>query len=116
MKKSDKKQSPIKLSAKDLLLGDDCIDQLRSIEHGQVVFEPDAGSVEALERFQQIVKVLRMLEGRRCISEISSLNLVNEDGHVCIDRVRVSGGLTAKGRVVLAHYEAKAKHLHNEAA
>lgn len=108
------------MSAKDLLLGDDSVHLLRAIDRGQTVFEPETTSAAALETFQQIVKVLRMLESRRCIAEISSLNLVTGDERVCIDRVRVSGGLTAKGRVVLAYYEERAEqqyqHHHDEAA
>lgn len=105
MGKSNKKQPPIVLSAKDKTLDADTIDLLRAINRGRVSFEPEARTAEGLERFQQIVKVLRMLESRRCIADICSLNLVPGDGRVCIDRVRLTGGLTEKGRTVLALYE-----------
>lgn len=46
-----------------------------------------------------------MMEGRRYIAVVSSLNmLAASGGQSRVDRVRLSGGLTEKGRAVLAYY------------
>lgn len=65
---------------------------------------PEDHSPVALVSFQQKVKLLRMPESRCYLAEISGLNLRLTENGSSIDRVRRSGGLTGKGRVVLKHF------------
>ncbi len=97
----------MKLTKKDLTLDQSTINLLRAIYHGTQVFAPILATKESLAEFQEIVNLIRKMESQKCIAEISSLNLVNSEGESQIDRVRVKGGLTEKGRVVLAHYDGK---------
>jgi hypothetical protein len=51
-----------------------------------------------------------MMEYRRYTEAISSLNVVPADGGGSrVDRVRLTGGLTGKGRAVLAYYDGEAR-------
>lgn len=95
----------MKLSKKDLMIDQSTINLLRAIEQGIQVFAPALSTKESLAEFQEIVTLLRKMESHKYIAEISSLNLINSEGESHIDRVRVKGGLTEKGRAVLAHYD-----------
>ncbi len=96
----------LKMSAKDLSLDGAALDLLRAAEKGVPVFTPEDMTPETLAGFQQVVKMLRMLESRRYIAVISSLNLLAAGvGKSQVDKVRLSGGLTEKGRAVLAYHD-----------
>jgi hypothetical protein len=83
---------------------------LRAAGRGVRVFTPDGETPDALAGFQQVVRLLRMMEGRRYIAVISSLNvLAAGGGQSRVNRVRLSGGLTEKGRAVLAYYDGEAR-------
>lgn len=97
----------MKLSKKDLALDQSTINLLRAIEQGTQVFAPTVPTKESLAEFQETANLLRKIENHKYIAEISSLNLVNSEGESQIDRVRVKGGLTEKGRAVLAYYEGR---------
>lgn len=100
----------VKLAAKDLSLDESMLALLRTINRDVRVFTPDDETSEALDRFQQVVKLLRLMESRRYIAAITSLNLLAAGGHQSqVDRVRLSGGLTEKGRAVLAYYDGEAQ-------
>lgn len=100
----------MKLAAKDLSLDESVLDLLRAINRDVRVFTPDDGTLEALARFQEVVKLLRMMESRRYIAVITSLNLLAAGGGQSqVDKVRLSGGLTEKGRAVLAYYDGEAQ-------
>jgi hypothetical protein len=100
----------VKLSTKDLSLGESALALLRAIDRDVRVFTPDDGTAEALAEFQQVVKLFRMMESRRYIAVISSLNLLASGGRQSqVDKVRLSGGLTDKGRTVLAYYDGEAQ-------
>lgn len=104
----------VKLSTKDLSLDESTLTLLRAINRDVRVFTPADGTVEALAEFQQVVKQLRMMESRRYIAVITSLNLLAAGGRHCqVDRVRLSGGLTEKGRAVLAYYDGEAQEYLN---
>ena len=103
------KSRAVKLTSKDLSLDEAVLALLRAAEQGVRVFTPDDATPEALSEFQQVVKLLRMMEGRRYIAAINSLNLLAAGGGSRIDKVRLSGGLTEKGRAVLAHYDGEAQ-------
>jgi hypothetical protein len=45
------------------------------------------------------------MESRCYVEAICSLNVLPAGGGSRVDRVRLSGGLTEKGRVVLAYYD-----------
>lgn len=95
----------MKLSKKDLALNQSTINLLRAIEQGTQVFAPTIPTKESLAEFQETVNLLRKMESYKYLAEISSLNLVNSEGEIQIDRVRVKGSLTEKGHAVLAHYD-----------
>lgn len=97
----------MKLSAKDLSLTAATLELLREVEEGgKRVFEPETDAPESIARFQEQVKLLRALETRRLIAEIESLNMTRCAGKSVIDKVRLRGGLTEKGKAVLAHMDA----------
>ncbi len=96
----------VKLGAKDLSLDERALALLRAIDRDVRVFTPDDRTPEALAQFQQVVKQLRLIESRRYIAAIASLNLLATSGRQSqVDKVRLSGGLTEKGRAVLAFYD-----------
>jgi hypothetical protein len=95
----------VNLTLKDLSLGQQTIQLLREVESGKRIFEPTANLPDALEGFQEQVKMLRTLETRRFILEINGLNMVRGVGRSVIDKVRLRGGLTEKGRALLAHHD-----------
>lgn len=96
----------MKLTAKDLLLNAKTLGLLREVENGKRIFEPEANAPESLDEFQEQVKLLRTLETRRLIAEISGLNMARSVGKSVIDKVRLRGGLTEKGKALLAHTDA----------
>jgi|GEM_PF-2132215 len=99
-----------KLSSKDLSLEEEALALLRAADRGVRVFTPEAETAEALADFQQVVRLLRVLEGRRYIAIISSLNVLPAGGGQSrVNRVRLSGGLTEKGRAVLAYHDGEAR-------
>ncbi|MCP9495436.1 MAG: hypothetical protein MSG64_13405 [Pyrinomonadaceae bacterium MAG19_C2-C3] len=95
----------MKLTAKDLSLNATALELLRDVERGKRVFEPEADTRESLGEFQDMVKLLRELETRRLIVEISGLNMARCGEKSVIDKVRLRGGLTVKGEALLAHYD-----------
>src|ERR1051325_1907057 len=100
----------VKLAAKDLSLDESALSLLRAINRDARVFTPDDETPEALARFQEVVKLLRLMESRRYIAVITSLNLLAAgSGQSQVDKVRLSGGLTEKGRAVLAHHDGEAR-------
>ena len=100
----------VKLASKDLSLDEGALALLRAVERGVRVFTPDGDTPEALADFQQAVRLLRMIESRRYIAVITSLNVLPAGGGQSrVDRVRLSGGLTDKGRRVLAYYDGVAQ-------
>ena len=96
----------VKLRAKDLALDPVALTLLRAVESGTRVFAPEENTAEGLDRFQHTVRLLRMLERRRYLA-IDGLNLVTgyAGSSSQIDRVRLGGGLTEKGRAVLWHHD-----------
>ena len=96
----------MKLTAKDLSLHATTLELLREVENGKRLFEPDANAPESLDKFQEQVKLLRTLETRRLIAEIDGLNMASSAGKSVIDKVRLRGGLTEKGKALLAHTDA----------
>ena len=100
----------MKLASKDLSLDEATLTLLRAVDRGVRDFTPDGETPEALANFQQAVKQLRMMESRRYIAVITSLNVLPAGGGQSrVDRVRLSGGLTDKGRAVLAYYDGEAQ-------
>lgn len=93
----------MKLTAKDLSLNATALELLRDVESGKRVFEPEADTRESLGEFQEKVKLLRELETRRLIIEINGLNMAHYSGKGVIDKVRLRGGITEKGKAVLAN-------------
>jgi hypothetical protein len=103
------KSRVVKLASKDLSLEDGVLALLRAVDSNVRDFTPDGETPEALADFEQTVRLLRMMEDRRYIEAICSLNVVPDgDGRSRVDRVRLSGGLTEKGRAVLAYYDGDA--------
>src|SRR3712207_7414833 len=103
------KSRSAKLASKDLSLDEAAVALLRAVDRGVRVFSPDGETPEALADFQQAVRLLRMMESRRYIAVITSLNVLPAGGGGSrVDRVRLSGGLTDKGRTVLAYYDGQA--------
>ena len=103
------KSGTVKLSSKALSLDENALALLRAVDRGVRVFTPDGDSPEALASFQEVVRLLRMMEYRRYVEAITSLNVVPAGGGGSrVDRVRLSGGLTDKGRAVLAYYDGEA--------
>jgi len=96
----------MKLTAKDLSLDLTALELLREVERGKRVFEPEEGVPESLDRFQEQVKLLRTLETRGLIAEISGLNMARVAGKSVIDKVRLRGGLTERGKALLVHTDA----------
>ncbi len=96
----------MKLTAKDLSFGEAALGLLREVESGKRDFEPEEDAPESLEEFQEWVRLLRVLESRRFIVEINGLNMTHRDGKSVIDKVRLHGGLTEKGRALLSHGDA----------
>lgn len=94
----------MKLTAKDLSLNATALALLREVETGKRVFEPEADTQESLGEFQEKVKLLRELETRRLIVEISGLNMARYDEKSVINKVRLRGGMTEKGKAVLANH------------
>lgn len=104
------KSRVVKLASKDLSLDEGALALLRAVDRGVRVFTPDGETPEALADFQQAVRLLRMMESRRYIAVITSLNVLPVGGGQSrVDRVRLSGGLTEKGRAVLAYYDGGAQ-------
>lgn len=104
------KSGAVKLTSKDLSLDEAALALLRAAERGVRVFTPDDETPEALADFQQVVRLLRMMEGRRYFAVISSLNLLPGGGSQSrVDKVRLSGGLTEKGRAVLTYHDGEAR-------
>ena len=100
----------VKLASKDLSLDEAALTLLRAVDRGVRVFTPDGETPEALADFQRAVRLLRMMESRRYIALITSLNVLPAGGGQSrVDRVRLSGGLTDKGRRVLAYYDGEAR-------
>lgn len=100
------KSRSAKLASKDLSLDEAALALLRAVDRGVRVFSPGGDSPEALADFEQTVRLLRMMEHRRYIEVICSLNVMaTSGGGSRVDRVRLSGGLTDKGRAVLAYYD-----------
>lgn len=93
------------LSSKDLSLDEAALALLRAADRGVRVFTPEGDTSEALASFQEVVRLLRMMEYRRYVEAICSLNVLPGGGGSRVDRVRLSGGLTNKGRRVLAYYD-----------
>lgn len=108
----------VKLSSKALSLNEAALALLRAVDRGVRVFTPDGDTPEALAAFQEVVRLLRMMEYRRYFEAICSLNVVPAAGGGSgVDRVRLSGGLTDKGRRVLAYYDGDAQgHLNSQTA
>lgn len=100
----------VKLASKDLSLDESALALLRAVDRGVRVFTADGETPEALADFQQAVRLLRMMDSRRYIAVITSLNVLPAaGGQSRVDRVRLSGGLTDKGRAVLAYYDGEAR-------
>ena len=103
------KSRSAKLASKDLPLDEAAVALLRAVDRGVRVFSPDGETPEALADFEQTVRLLRMMEYRRYTEVICSLNVMAASGGGSrVDRVRLSGGLTDKGRTVLAYYDGQA--------
>ena len=103
------KSRVVKLSSKDLSLEDGALALLRAVDSNVRVFTPDGETPEALADFEQAVRLLRMMEDRRYVEAICSINVVpGGGGGSRVDSVRLSGGLTDKGRAVLAYYDGDA--------
>ena len=96
----------MKLTAKDLSLNAATLELLREVDNGKRVFEPDANTPESLGQFQEQAKLLKALETRRLIVEINGLNMARSAGKTVIDKVRLRGGLTEKGKALIAHDDA----------
>jgi microsomal dipeptidase-like Zn-dependent dipeptidase len=97
----------MKLSAGDRALKGDALKLLARIDEGVREFTPEGESSQALEGFQAVVTELRRLD-RRGYFNICGLNFAgrtqspeSQQSRVLIDRVRIDGGLTPKGRAVL---------------
>jgi hypothetical protein len=104
------KSRSAKLASKDLSLDEVTVALLRAVDRGVRVFTPDGETPEALADFEQTIRLLRMMEYRRYIEVIRSLNVMaSSGGGSRVDRVRLSGGLTDKGRTVLAYYDGQAR-------
>jgi hypothetical protein len=104
------KSRSAKLASKDLSLDEAAVALLREVDRGVRVFTPDGEAPEALADFEQTVRLLRMMEYRRYVEAICSLNVMAASGGGSrVDRVRLSGGLTDKGRTVLAYYDGEAR-------
>ena len=103
------KSRVVKLASKDLSLEDGALALLRAVDSNVRVFTSDEETPESLADFEQAVRLLRMMEDRRYIEAICSINVVPAGGGGSrVDRVRLSGGLTDKGRAVLAYYDGEA--------
>lgn len=104
------KSRSAKLASKDLSLDEAAVALLRAVDQGVRVFMPDGETPEALADFEQAVRLLRMMESRRYVEAIRSLNVMAASGGGSrVDRARLSGGLTDKGRAVLAYYDGEAR-------
>ena len=104
------KTRAVKLASKDSSLDETALALLRAVDRGTRVFTPDGEAPEALADFRQVVRLLMMMESRRYIAVITSLNVLPAGGGQSrVDRVRLSGGLTDKGRAVLAYYDGEAR-------
>jgi hypothetical protein len=100
------KSRVVKLASKDSSLDEAALALLRAVNSNVRVFTSDGETPEALADFEQSVRLLRMMEDRRYIEAICSINVVPGGGSGSrVDRVRLSGGLTDKGRAVLAYYD-----------
>jgi len=103
------KSRSAKLASKDLSLDEAAVALLRAVDRGVRVFTPSGETPDALADFEQAVRLLRMMESRRYVEAICSLNvLAASGGGSRVDRARLSGGLTDKGRAVLAYYDGEA--------
>ena len=69
-------------------------------------FQPDADIQKSLDGFQEKVKLVRALETRGFIVEINGLNMAFCGWKSVIDKVRLGGGLTEKGRTLPAKLDA----------
>ncbi len=96
----------MKLTAKDLSLSAATLELLHEVDNGKRVFEPEADAPESLGQFQEQAKLLKALETRRLIAEINGQNMARSAGKTVIDKVRLRGGLTEKGRALLAKADA----------
>ena len=104
------KSRGLKPASKALSLDEAALALLRAVDSGVRAFMPDGDTPEALADFQQTVRLLRMIEYRRYTEEICSLNVVRADGGGSrVDWVRLTGGLTEKGRAVLGYYDGEAR-------
>jgi hypothetical protein len=104
------KSRVVKLASKDLSLEDGALALLRAVDGNVRVFTSDGETPEALADFEQAVRLLRVMEDRRYIEAICSINVVPAaGGGSWVDRVRLSSGLTKKGRAVLAYYDGEAR-------
>ena len=90
------------LTAKDLSFDEAALELLREVDRGERVFQPEDDTQESLDGFQEKVKLVRALEARGFIVEIIGLNMASRGGKSVIDKVRLRGGLTEKGRTLLA--------------
>lgn len=109
------KSGAVKLSSNALSLDEAALALLRAADRGVRVFTPDGDTPEALAAFQEVVRLLRMMEYRRYVEAICGLNVVlaGDGGGSWVDRVRLSGGLTDKGRAVLAYHDGEARGYSN---
>lgn len=112
------KSRAVKLASRDLSLDEAALALLRAVDRGVRVFTPDGETPQALADFQQAVRLLRMMEYRRYIAVITSLNVLPAGGGQSrVNRVRLSGGLTDKGRALLAYYDREApEYLNSQTA
>ncbi len=94
----------MKLTLKDQALDQTALPLLRSVEGGMRQFAPEEETAEALARFQHTVRLIQTLEGRGCLVN-DGLNLVAGASTSSINRVRLSGGLTQKGKAVLDYHQ-----------
>lgn len=96
----------MKLTSKDQALDQTALTLLRAVEGGMRQFAPEEETVEALAQFQHTVRLMQMLDGRGYFT-IDGLNLVAGAGvgGSRINRVRLRGGLTQKGKAVLDYHQ-----------
>src|SRR3712207_40612 len=104
------KSRSAKLASKDLPLDEAPVALLRAVDRGVRFSRPTAKPPEALVDYKKPARLSRRKEYRRYFEAISSLNVMAASGGGSrVDRVRLSGGLTDKGRAVLAYYDGQAR-------
>ena len=74
------KSRAVKLKSKDLTLDKAALVLLRAADRGVRVYTPDGETPEALADFQEVVRMLRMMESRRYVEAICSLNVLPAGG------------------------------------